>query len=269
MRAPGATSPAPAVVGAAARAGTPPTVLKSGDGGVVDRRDPLDAPSIVDLRMLEKAAEQVFAGRCRRQRHDMLRAAHRSIELPGAARGTETPRRSPVRHLSVTSHAYMCYVTCLYVLRHMLICVTSHAYIIALIVFRVDTVRVRQRFHGVATENLPTYLSWRRTLEAMPADGGPAPWIAATTTGICSAERPRLAALPPRRRAGLARPPRRPFKDSSMNVSSASTMPERLLGLSRLRAARNRCRHRKAVLGWIWQRSAALARLSPSIRARA
>jgi transposase-like protein len=36
-----------------------------------------------------------------------------------------------------------------------------------------------RRFHGVATENLSTYLSWRRTLEAMPAAGDPAPWIAA------------------------------------------------------------------------------------------
>jgi hypothetical protein len=30
----------------------------------------------------------------------------------------------------------------------------------------------------VARENLATYLSWRRTLEAMPADGDPALWIA-------------------------------------------------------------------------------------------
>ncbi len=36
-----------------------------------------------------------------------------------------------------------------------------------------------RRSHGVATENLPIYLSWRRTLEAMAADGDPAPWIAA------------------------------------------------------------------------------------------
>jgi transposase-like protein len=36
-----------------------------------------------------------------------------------------------------------------------------------------------QRFHGVATENLPTYLSWRRTLEAMPENGDPDLWIAA------------------------------------------------------------------------------------------
>ena len=35
-----------------------------------------------------------------------------------------------------------------------------------------------RRFHGVATENLPTYLSWRRTLEAMPSSD-PALWIAA------------------------------------------------------------------------------------------
>ncbi len=35
-----------------------------------------------------------------------------------------------------------------------------------------------RRFHGVATENLPTYPSWRRTLEAMPAGGDPGLWIA-------------------------------------------------------------------------------------------
>src|SRR5271165_3317607 len=35
-----------------------------------------------------------------------------------------------------------------------------------------------RRFRGVATENLSTYLSWRRTLEAMPAGRDPAPWIA-------------------------------------------------------------------------------------------
>jgi hypothetical protein len=36
-----------------------------------------------------------------------------------------------------------------------------------------------RRFHGVATENLLTYLSWRRTLEAIPANGDPELWIAA------------------------------------------------------------------------------------------
>jgi ISXO2-like transposase domain len=36
-----------------------------------------------------------------------------------------------------------------------------------------------RRFHGVATENLQTYLSWRRTLEAIPANGDPELWIAA------------------------------------------------------------------------------------------
>ena len=36
-----------------------------------------------------------------------------------------------------------------------------------------------RRFHGVATENLPTYLSWRRTLEALRDIGDPARWIAA------------------------------------------------------------------------------------------
>ena len=36
-----------------------------------------------------------------------------------------------------------------------------------------------RRFHGVATENLPRYLSWRRTIEALPAASDPALWIAA------------------------------------------------------------------------------------------
>ena len=36
-----------------------------------------------------------------------------------------------------------------------------------------------RRFHGVATENLPAYLSWRRTLEALDEIADPAPWIAA------------------------------------------------------------------------------------------
>ena len=35
------------------------------------------------------------------------------------------------------------------------------------------------RLHGVTTENLQTYLSWRRTLEAIPANGHPELWIAA------------------------------------------------------------------------------------------
>ena len=35
------------------------------------------------------------------------------------------------------------------------------------------------RDRGGATENLPTYLSWRRTLEAIPESGDPVPWIAA------------------------------------------------------------------------------------------
>ena len=36
-----------------------------------------------------------------------------------------------------------------------------------------------RRFHGVATENLPSYLSWRRTIEALPAASDPALWVAA------------------------------------------------------------------------------------------
>lgn len=36
-----------------------------------------------------------------------------------------------------------------------------------------------RRFHGVATENLPTYLSWRRTLEALDDANDPRAWIMA------------------------------------------------------------------------------------------
>jgi transposase-like protein len=34
-----------------------------------------------------------------------------------------------------------------------------------------------RRFHGVATENLPNYLSWRRTIEALGAESTPDAWI--------------------------------------------------------------------------------------------
>ncbi len=36
-----------------------------------------------------------------------------------------------------------------------------------------------RRFHGVATENLPTYLNWRRTLEALDERSDPNAWILA------------------------------------------------------------------------------------------
>jgi len=34
-----------------------------------------------------------------------------------------------------------------------------------------------RRFHGVATKNLPSYLSWRRTIEALSTDSLPDAWI--------------------------------------------------------------------------------------------
>ena len=34
-----------------------------------------------------------------------------------------------------------------------------------------------RRFHGVATKNLSTYLSWRRTMEALAAAMTPEAWI--------------------------------------------------------------------------------------------
>src|SRR4051812_43706147 len=46
----------------------------------------------------------------------------------------------------------------------------------------------------------------------------------ATMTGICSAERPRLAALPPLLREARGMPDRLPLKDSRINVSYAFRM---------------------------------------------
>ena len=37
-----------------------------------------------------------------------------------------------------------------------------------------------RRFHGVATKNLPSHLSWRRTIEALPTDSVPDAWIMGT-----------------------------------------------------------------------------------------
>ncbi len=76
----------------------------------------------------------------------------------------------------------------------------------------------------------------------------------ATMTGICSADRPRLAALPPRLRDALGRSRRLPLKDSRMKVSSASTIPDRHGGLSRLSADRNRCLHRDTNQWRFWGR---------------
>src|SRR5271166_2557366 len=76
-----------------------------------------------------------------------------------------------------------------------------------------------------------------------------APWRSrATRTGICSAEMPRLADLPPLLRAGRGIPERFPLKDSRMKVSSPSTIPDRTVGLSPDNALRNRCLHRNAVV---------------------
>ena len=54
-----------------------------------------------------------------------------------------------------------------------------------------------------------------------------------------------------------------------MKVSSTSTIPLSFLGLSAPGALRNRCRQRNAVVGCTPQSSAVLARLLPSIIARA
>ena len=58
-----------------------------------------------------------------------------------------------------------------------------------------------------------------------------------------------------------------PLNDSKMNVSSASTIPVSLVGLSTAGAARNRFRQRNAVLNATPHRLADLARVSPLIMA--
>ena len=85
---------------------------------------------------------------------------------------------------------------------------------------------------------------------------------AATRIGTCSRERPRLRALPPRRR-GLRFSFRSPFRLSSTKVSSASTIPASRSGACRT-ASRKRWRQRCAVLGAIPQRAADARIVSPS-----
>ena len=60
-----------------------------------------------------------------------------------------------------------------------------------------------------------------------------------------------------------------PRRIRRMKVSSASTMPLSVRGLSAAGAPKNRWRQRKAVVGWTPQSSAVFARLLPSIIARA
>ena len=81
--------------------------------------------------------------------------------------------------------------------------------------------------------------------------------------------RPGCLAGPPRLRALRGRSDQRPLKDSRMKVSSASTIPPNFLGLSAAGAPRKRWRQRNAVVGCTPQSSAVLARLLPSIIARA
>ena len=81
--------------------------------------------------------------------------------------------------------------------------------------------------------------------------------------------RPGCLAEPPRLRALRGGSDHRPLKASRMKVSSASMIPLKLRGLSAAGAPRKRCRQRNAVVGCTPQSSAVLARLLPSIIARA
>ena len=78
-----------------------------------------------------------------------------------------------------------------------------------------------------------------------------------------------IGARMPGRSASLTalrgRSDQRPLKDSRMKVSSASTIPLKLRGLSSAGARRNRCRQRNAVVGWTPHSFAVFARLLPSI----
>src|ERR1700689_1609059 len=83
--------------------------------------------------------------------------------------------------------------------------------------------------------------------------GSPASVVApcrsrATITGICSADSPRLADLPPLLRDFRGMSDRLPLNDSRMNVSSPSTTPVNVLGLSPAREVRNLCPQRNAVV---------------------
>jgi len=67
-----------------------------------------------------------------------------------------------------------------------------------------------------------------------------APWRSrANDDGICSADRPRLADLPPLLRDFRGMSDRLPLNDSRMKVSSPSTIPVKVLGLSPASEARN------------------------------
>src|ERR1700683_1945307 len=84
-------------------------------------------------------------------------------------------------------------------------------------------------------------------------------------TGICAADRPRLADLPPLLRDLRGMSDRLPLNDYRMKVSSPSTMPANDLGLSPARESRSRCLQRNAVVECTPHRRAACAVLTPSI----
>ncbi len=67
----------------------------------------------------------------------------------------------------------------------------------------------------------------------------------ATRIGMFSKKRPGCLALPPRLRGGRGRPDLWPLNDLRMKVSSASTMPLSVLGLSSAGEPRNRRRQRR------------------------
>src|SRR5271166_599497 len=119
------------------------------------------------------------------------------------------------------------------------------------------------RLAGVTTPSSAAAIETRSTLGNTASVVAPSR-SRATRIGMFSKKRPVCFALPPRLRGRRGRSDRRPLNDSKMNVSSASTIPVSVLGLSKAGEPRNRCGQRNAVVGWTPQRSAAFSRLIPS-----
>ena len=85
----------------------------------------------------------------------------------------------------------------------------------------------------------------RGWIEARSTFGNTASTVApsrsrATRMGMFSKNRPGCFALPPRLRGRRGKSERRPLNDSRMNVSSASTIPVNVLGLSKAGEPRKR-----------------------------
>ena len=115
---------------------------------------------------------------------------------------------------------------------------------------------------SVSMTGASAFLSASALTAGSAALAWPPPRSAATRTGTCSRDKPRLAALPPRRR-GLRSSFRAPLRLRRTNVSSASTIPRNFLGVFST-ARKNRRRQRNAVDAATPHRPADARTVSPS-----